>query len=265
MEYDEKKITTSSQWPQSIISDGGLGKDASAGDAEYLIDYSNTQLSFTVDDSGYISTRIDWIEGNTDIRMPLAMWDEVKDKTHPFHPDHRFTVAYEVKDGSITSYSEDGSTIATTPLPVNPIRVDVENLNIDSLLSIFGGGYSSDSSNARLATILDRYESIGASVQHHGESEILVNLPTSSNSGGQSTKLILNSVTGLVNRRAIYNSQGDLDALILNSYDLLSEMILPVQIITYDIGLQQNGDRGILTKTVQTRTNVSIQHRSNEG
>ncbi|MFQ6606000.1 MAG: hypothetical protein ACE5D8_10705 [Fidelibacterota bacterium] len=259
MEYDQETVTTSTRWPNHIIGRAGRGK-TTEGEAEYLVDYANTHTTFTIDDSGYIGIRTDWLEGNADIPMPMDMWNQVKDETNPFHPDHKSKVAFELKDGTYTSYATDGSIIATYPYPADSLKLDTDLISIDSIAYYLGYTMSSDSADMK-ADIMNHLMQEGVNFRLLGDYEILVVKTKHSQEREFLVKMVVNTKTGRIQRRAMYDTQGNLDQVTLLSYDLISGMPFPVQIITYNIATNHNGERDIIAKTIETRSNISIQHQ----
>jgi len=258
LEYDERMVSTSYTWPSYMVESICMPK-SSGGENELLTDYANTSTTFIVDDLGYVSVRKVWNEGNADIRMPMEMWESVKDLTHPIPPDQRSITSYEYSGGTFTAYAGDGSIIESFLYPIDSLKIDIDEIDMNFVQDYFNGGYQTDSTNMNVSELLNSYERNGGTHHELSSSETLVELPHSLSQDGSTIKMVLDRRSGQVNRHALYNHEGNLERMVRYSYDRSNNVAFPIQKMEFTAGRKPDGEWGLLGKTIWTRKNISLQ------
>ena len=256
--FEEKMITTSPQWPKSIT--GGLKKQK--GGEEYLTDFANLKKVIQIDTSGTHNMDVDYIEGNADIRMPIKMWNEIKDKTNPVDPKANPMKRYTIINGNYTAYGVNGSVLITAKFPQDSIPL------IDTTASL-GGKINSklqlvpvDIANTKpIDEIANDYRKQGISCKVFGKNLLLMEQNVTTPKGNVLTKTVVNARNGLMERFASYNKEGKLSSVVLLSYKNVDGYYFPATIVDYAMGNLADGSWGILTKTIQARTNLTIETR----
>ncbi|HXF90549.1 MAG TPA: hypothetical protein VNJ29_01310 [Candidatus Nitrosotenuis sp.] len=256
--FEEKKFTTSTQWPKSTI--GGL-KKAHEGE-EYLTDFANTKHVIQIDSSGVQNIDVTWIEGNADIRMPMEMWNDVKDKTNPVDPKSNPMIRYTLINGLYTAYGKDGSVIFSTTFPVDTIPpIDttiIPSGKINSKINLVPVGLMSAKP---INEIAESYRKKGIKCKVFGDYALLIEKEITTPKGNVLTKAVINARSGLPERIASYTTKGKLSNVVLLSYKDVNGYYYPATIVEYMMGNLADGTWGILTKTIQARTNLTIETR----
>lgn len=256
--FEEKMITTSTQWPQSTV--GALRKQNS--DEVKLTDYANTRKTIEIDTAGVQNMDVVWIEGNADIRMPLEMWNEIKHKTNPVDPKANPMNRYTMINGQYTAYGVDGSVIFSATFPVDTIP------SMDTS-SVVGGKINSklrlvpvNRVNTKpVEEIVSEYSKKGILCKAFGENAVLIDQNVQTPKGNLMTKTVVDTRSGLMQRAATYNTEGNLSSVVLFSYKDVNGYYFPATIVDYWMGKLADGSWGILTKTIQARTNLTIETR----
>jgi|GEM_PF-2709536 len=254
LQYEEQSITTSYEWPENLVYTGGLGK-AVTEDMEYLVNYSRTHCSYAIDDSGYISFVKEWLEGNADLQMPEEMWEQVEDLTHPIHPSSNPPTRIEFLNGVYNAYGEDGSIIRSSTYDAELLRVNPSTVDLDSFTIALTQFNSSSTLSMPISEIMASMSNENNQVVQLGDQEVMVE---QENENQSKVKYVVNSSTGVLSRSAFYNQNEQLELITKYSYSSDSGISIPIQILQFRIGDRMDGARGVLTKTLVTRSNLNV-------
>ncbi len=252
--YNEKTFTTSTQWPESII-----GGDKTTSDEELLVDFQNVKTIIELDTSGYFSTEVEFIEGNADTHMPMELYSSIESKVNPPHANANPMARYTILNGIYTAYGIDGSEIFTGQVPNEKIS-DL----IDTSLVHIGGNPkiglvpTNVINSTPLDQIVSDYQMHGIQCSIIGDGYLKLERNIATPSGNVRTKSIINARTGLLERNALYNTEGKLLSVLLNTYKDVDGYFFPATTVNYAMDYLSDGSWGISTKTVKTRSEIKI-------
>lgn len=191
--------------------------------------------------------------------MPMELYSSIESKINPPQTNANHMVRYTIRNGIYTAYGIDGSEIFTGEVPNEKIS------DLIDTSSVQGGGNpkiglipTNVTNNTPIDQIVSDYQMRGIQCSIIGEGYLKLERNITTPTGNVRTKSIINARTGLMVRNALYNTEGKLLSVLINSYKDVDGYFFPATTVNYTLDYLSDGTWGISTKTVKTRSEIKI-------
>lgn len=160
--YDQTTITYSRHWPSSIST--GLAKTVSDGEGEIMVDYERVHEIVAFDEDGYMSTSIEFLEGDSEMNMPESIYNSLKGEMPANGSDYDPVIRTELKEGTLRYFSKSGKLVFEQQLNKDDYWINPEDLD-----ALNNNGPDSTSTNQSIEGNLKKLELSGISFNRIGE------------------------------------------------------------------------------------------------
>jgi hypothetical protein len=125
--YDQTTVTFSRHWPNSIST--SLAKNVEGG-GELMIDYERVHEVIAFDEDGYMSSTLEFLEGDSEMGMPESVYEQVKAEMPAKDPSDNPVAKIVMTDGLMRQYGKDGTIKSEFPIDKEALRIDPEWLEV---------------------------------------------------------------------------------------------------------------------------------------
>lgn len=254
VEYQEVMYRASTQWPDDFRASAnpknGVATSQSADYVWFLEDYENIKETQIIDEDGYLSFEKIYLNGDGELAMPAEMMAEAK----PIMPySDRWEnplVKTTFKDGVLTHWAKDGSILNSTTLQKEAFYVNPDSLAPTDTTDVSGSLHrlntSLAGSNIGLKTLAPHLAQIDFEIENNERVQQVVNLK-------------YNQVT----YSRSFNEQGKQIQESYFKYEVKNGH--PVMSVeeTRDFGQLENGQWGIISRTIRNRSNINVTWKKN--
>ncbi|MCH2450693.1 MAG: hypothetical protein MK198_11175 [Gracilimonas sp.] len=250
--YDQTEITYSRIWPKGIST--GFDKAKSTSGGELMVDYERTHEIIAYDEEGYMSSVSEFLEGDGEMNMPEAVYENLKDQMPARSVDHDPLVRTEMIDGQLNYYSKSGKLMNS--YPVNRELYKIDPALLDSLK--FGNSDTNESVQSNIQAL----ENAGIVFNRIGDRYIEYEKVASSINradGIAKEQYVLNLQNGNIILYATYNPSGDLLALNRSNFKEVNGISILNNEEQFTFG-EINNSWGIIQRRTITRENIKIVH-----
>jgi len=254
--YDEETTVLANQWPSDII--GGLAKTSSGETEEVLLeDYQLIHQSCVFDENGYFSMSTYNIEGDESIRMPLEIYDEVKDEMPEMGADFDPGIGFDMAMGSIILNLKSGDNVLGSTYDPDDYKADPELL--DSLINVVQTDTVGVS--GRIARTINQLNKAG--VQYSILNEEMVSVVGSLNNCNQcpndfaEVKRVIDLTTGNIIREGLIRQDGKYQYVSFFEYKQVNGFWIVEGEVTYTMG-DVNGEWKKKYTTYKHRENINV-------
>lgn len=250
--YDQTTITYSRHWPSSIST--GLNKSLSDSDGEFMIDYEKVREVIGFDEDGYMSTSIEFLEGDSEMGMPEEAYENLKNTMPNPGMEHDPMVRIESTNGIERSYGKSGNILYEMEYDPEEFRVDVSYLE-----SLNQSGDSSDV-DASILNNSVRLESQGISFTLVNGFYAKYDIPANQDQEKEGIGLfqeVMDLRNGEVIASSIKSDDEKYLEIVERRYASINNQSVLSREIRYNFGVV-NGTWGISTRTVTQRENIQV-------
>lgn len=250
--YDQTTITYSRHWPSSIST--GLAKTVSDGEGEIMVDYERVHEIVAFDEDGYMSTSIEFLEGDSEMNMPESAYEELSEVMPAKASDYNPVTRIIIDDGKISQYGKNGDLLFELPIDKESYRIDPKLLNAAEATSQSQNAHSAVQGNiAYLNSIGINHSIIGEFYAKYETKAAGLDLED----GVDKKQYVRDLRNGNLLVYAEINSDGKYLNIIESRYtDIEGASILSSESY-YTFG-DINGKWGISERSVMTRENIKI-------
>jgi len=244
--YDETSITLLYASASSNIV-GELTK-ASGSQAGRLKDFSKTRRVVSLDADGSRNIEVTYLEGDEEIRIPMKLYNEIKGKMHPRHPQANPVKRYTIQKNVYTAYGIDGSVVFTKTFP--------ELAKSRGIGDAVPAKQAADRMNALLSSLETRkipYKMVGFK-------DLQIERPVATGGKVIKEKITFDAQTGLVKHMSVYRQDGNVSDVTTFLYENVSDHFVPSYIARLTYGTLQGGTWGVVEKTIERRTNILVEN-----
>jgi hypothetical protein len=248
--YDETTITFSRHWPDDISV--GLGKVTTSNDGELMIEYESVNKILAFDEDGYMSSIIEYIDGDETMNMPESIYNSVKESM-PSRSASYDPIVKEVMANGVTSiYGKSGDLKFTETYDPENFRIDPAEL--DSLETWSEGQGTSNS----VSTNLNRLSNEGLNYALEGEHYVKYSITQKNNNLEEIRFEYLDDLrTGLNIQTVIYNNEGKVNSVWFNTYESFDGIPIMNSQTQYQYA-EIKGAWDVAYRRVMTRNNIKI-------
>lgn len=246
--YDQVMTSYTRQWPGGTV-DGPQNRGA--GDSEYMLDYERVSEQVSYDSDGYPTIETRFLEGNQDMNMPEALYNEVQADMPAKPADYNPVVRTTIVGDTYTEYGASGGAISST-------RIDREQLRRMPADSSVTGG----TPGARVEANLQRLRDAGTSPEMISDHHAAIRRGPSGSDAAEGVsgyRYVFDLDTGLPTRTVVLNQQGQPRFVELRTYEKIDGEPVPVHTERYVYGMV-DGTWSVAGRTIEHRTNVTV-HR----
>ena len=218
----------------------------------FLKDYQYCTEEFSIDKNGDITNSVKYLEGNSDIRMPSAIWDETKD-IRPSVIPNGYTITKMMMANGIVEFLGPNGVVYTQEYDPEEFRVDPNT--IDSLF-ITPEDTTAKMAAERLKQLVDE------GINYTLLDSFLVRIDAVPDDEYYSKiSSVVNLKTGLTMKRAVYDKNGNFDSFSYSYYQYINDFPVEVETISYEFGEVKNSWQA-KTVTLTTRKNILVSRNS---
>ncbi len=248
--YDQTTITFSRHWPEGITA--GFGKMISPNNGEMMIDYENVNKTISYDHEGYISTIIEFIDGDETMNMPEYYYDSIKDEIPSRSSNYDPIVKEIMTNGVRRVYGQSGSLKFEKTYDLEDFRLTANELDsIDIWFDILG------TSNA-INSNIDRMNLEGINFQIEDNYYVRYSKSITNRENQEVSFEYLDDLrTGLNIQTIAYDYLGRATSITLNTYSRVDGLPILNNQSLYQFG-DLNDKWQIVYRTVMTRENIQI-------
>jgi len=254
LQYDQIKARYALHWPGSLVHGDGLGKSADDNETLFLLSYQNIHETMTVDENGYLSFMVDYIEGNEDIHMPMDIWNETEDVRPAQASDSNPVTQIITSNGVRQRLTANGDVVSSKQYDPEQFRIDIaylDSLNIDMC----------DTCMTNVRRRIQAMENSGENFTMLGEFQARTENEDVDDVLFSKVTKVIDLRTGLVNRVATYDTQGRFSSVVLTNYAIVEGFPVTANIIAYGFG-EVNGNWQAKTVTHTDRMNITVSRGS---
>jgi hypothetical protein len=250
--YDETSITTSS--PEQI---SGVSQVAAQGGRNMgvLRHFERTHRRMTIHADGSASLEVRYLEGNSDIHIPLKLYNRIKPRLHPPDPARKPITRYTIINNTYTGYAEDGSVVHVQHFPQQTAPISNDLAKMGTNVRSFDK-----------AMLAEQLVKSGARFQQLNEREILVERVIV-HSGSQVflKQEAIDTEIGRTVRAMTYDQSGRPSLAQRFRYQVINDFSVPSLVVTHRYGEGPGGAWGVQQTTMEQRTNISVKQLSTAG
>lgn len=245
---------SSAQWPQDFRATADPKKGAvTTQESEYvwfMEDYEHIQETQVIDEDGYLSYEKIYLNGDGELGMPAEMMLEAKPQMPYSDRWENPLVKTTFKDGKLTHWAKDGSVLNTYEMPKEHFRV-----NPDSLAPVDTADVSG-SFNRLSASLAGGEIGLKTLAPHLAQLDFEID-------GNERVQQIVNLKYNQVTYSRSFNEEGKPVQESYFKYEVKNGF--PVMSVedTRDFGQLENGEWGMLSRTVRNRSNINVTWNKN--
>lgn len=248
--YDQTTITYSREWPGSIAT--GLQKEAS-GSGEILIDYERVHEVVTFDEEGYMSTSLEFLEGDSEMGMPESLYNELKESMPSHSYDHDPLVKIIASNGIETGYGKSGAVLYEFEYNPDEFKVDLTLLDDSDQTS-------NSSTEQSIQQNISRLEADGLNYDLVEGVYAKYQLPASQELKKEGVGLfqeVMDLRSGEIIASSIQDIEGKYLEVVERNFQSIDGSSIMNGEIRYNFGMI-DGQWDITTRTVMSRENIQI-------
>jgi hypothetical protein len=244
--YDE---TITTVIPGTGMATGAMTKSSGGGTETVLKDYSKTHRRMTIDTAGNVFVEVTYIEGDADIRIPIDLYNRIKNGMHPRHPKANPIKRYTIINNLYTAYGISGDVVYTKTFepPQKPTVA-------------FGGAEhrltKRDKTGERMDNLFRGLEQKGIAYQLVGNRAVVYEETVQREGKTTKLKTMTDIKIGLPVRQARYNSEGQMEQVQVMQYANVNGQYTLGHLTTNRFGRTQSSDWGLKETTTESRANI---------
>lgn len=244
--YDETSISTSPPPPNSA----GDGTTLQTGSTPRVLrHYERTRRTMTIHPDGSVSVEVRYLEGNSDIRIPMELYNRIKHRLHPPDPARKPITRFTIANNTYTGYAEDGSVVHVRSFPQQARGMANALTKINAAAPM-----------PNKATMMEELAKSGAWVQQLNEREIIIErVIADSRSQVAVKKEAVNTETWQTVRSVTYDRSGRPITAQRVQHQIVDGFPVPSLIVTYRYGEVPGRGWAVQQTTIEQRMNISVQ------
>ncbi len=249
--YDQTTITTSPQGTSPTESSAGeMSLSATGTRTEVLRHFERTRRKMRIHDNGRASLEVEYLEGNSDINIPMELYQRIKHRLHPPDPARKPITRFTIINDRYTGYAADGSVVFSKQFPQLPVNPSAGLLKAAAM----------DPGIKNATAIKEQLERSGAQIRAMNNKEVVVERTiTNPASPIGLKKEVVNLESGQIVHSVSYDRSGRPMLAERIKHEVVNDLPIPSVVVTHRYGESPSGTWVVRETTIEQRTKISVE------